>query len=454
MKKSVFFALAALSLAACTKDAATAVSQLTRPTHTVTISAGIDQGSKTAYDEQGKFSWSAGDVIGVVYLDPEENIVTIPFSTTDSGPVADFTGEVPDGYGLPKMATYPFNTPTDGYACNDFAWNEKNFRLWGSIKPDMQDPLSMMPLTGVMDDDGFFIFRSAAGAVKFTVVNMPMETYFTYLETPAESGAYLNGWFALDESGVIKMENASEGYLERYNWNVPTEANKTMDVYFFLPVGTLPAGTKFEICDNSWGAIHSFVFQKDVEVVRNAVTEIAPITIESIVYEKGAEIPLKENMIYASDVCSHDGQGVIGLIDNDPATYWHSNWYYAVQANDPLYGVWFDFTIALPIDSFQFKYQVRDSNANSKPTKIVYGVSEDGVTWKQAGEVANDQMSAAAAGEWVELPAVSLDGSYRFIRLGIADSNDTGNGSLTGNLSFEGGKKCVNMAELKLFLPE
>lgn len=608
MKKSLLFALAALTLAACAKQAAPAPQAALPGTHTVTITAGFDESTKTAYDSEGKFSWKAGDVIGVVCVDAEGNVIPVPFTTSESGPVADFTGELPDGYDLMYMATYPFNTPVDGYANNNFAWDEKNFRLWGSIKPDMQDPLSCVPLGGIMEDDGFFTFSTATGIVKFTVVNMPKDTYYTYLETPADSQAYLNGWFTLGPDCSVMMKNATDGYHERYNWNVPTDVNQTMDIYFFLPVGTLPAGTKFEICDENWAAMHSFVFQKDVEVVRNAITEIAPIelepvtvygledllgeyemtdyssgpysgnatpgdivleasddeslgnvimttfagvpgkvygtfdgvnlvfakgqifganpyedaaekpyvaldfykgevvdptfeivskgiiravgadaiglrsctqedwqefgggwpwalcfgnltaqwkgTVEPAVYTKGEEIPLKMNMIYACNSINWDGSGVGGLLDGDPATYWHSDYYYEITNNDPVYGLYFDFTLEADIDAFRFEYQVRQGNAGAKPTRIVYGVSADGESWAVVGEAATAEMSDAAAGDWVQLPAVSLDGPYRHIRLGITDSASTDEGTLTGDLNWAGYKKCVNMAELKLFWAE
>ena len=171
-------------------------------------------------------------------------------------------------------------------------------------------------------------------------------------------------------------------------------------------------------------------------------------------YSKGEEIPLRQNMIYACNSITWDGQGVAGLIDGDPSTFWHSDYYYAIANNDTQYGIYFDITLDSEIDAFRFKYQVRANNANSKPTSIVYGVSSDGATWTYAGEDATEEMAAAAAGDWVELSSISLKDPCKYIRFGIADSSDTGTGSLTGDLNWEGYKKCVNMAELKLFWPE
>ena len=63
-------------------------------------------------------------------------------------------------------------------------------------------------------------------------------------------------------------------------------------------------------------------------------------------------------------------------------------------------------------------------------------------------------MVNAGKADWVTLNVVKLDGSYKYIRFGISDSSDGNEGSLTGDLSFSGSKKCVNMAELKLFWAE
>ena len=186
----------------------------------------------------------------------------------------------------------------------------------------------------------------------------------------------------------------------------------------------------------------------------NAITAQWKSLIQPDTYTKGQEIPLRQSMIYASNSISWDGQGVAGLVDDNPDTYWHSDYYYAVTGNDSVYGIYFDITLEQEIDAFQFRYQVRSGNAGARPTHVVYGVSSDGVSWTQAGEAANDDMSGAAAGAWVTLPAVTPGGTFKYVRFGITDSASTDDGSLTGDLNFEGYKKCTNLAELKLIWAE
>ena len=285
MKKTVLI-LAALALVGCAKEVSrveTAEAPALPASRTVTITAGFDQTTKTAYDDQGKFSWVAGDKIGVLVSNGQET-KQVTFVADASGATTTFTGQLESGYQLTDLASYPFTGEYDGYACNDLAWDPEvgGWRIWGSIKPSATDPLSCTPLIGKrVDDTQNYNFSTAVGIVKFTVKNVPMETVCAYFEVPGDMDSYnLNGWFDISQTGYLSMTHAVDPWQDRYNWNVPTEMNSTMDYYFFLPVGTLPEGTVFELLDGSWGTICSFQFKKEVAVVRNAVTNIAPIVLD------------------------------------------------------------------------------------------------------------------------------------------------------------------------------
>ena len=162
-------------------------------------------------------------------------------------------------------------------------------------------------------------------------------------------------------------------------------------------------------------------------------------------YAKGNEVILRTDMITPSNVCSHEGS-LNGIIDDDPSTYWHSDWYQAVTNNDPTYGIYFDIELDELIDAVQFKYQVRD-NRNARPLKVVLGVSDDGATWTQLGIEETTVMDNAQGGDWVELSKYDLGGNYKYFRFGIAKS---GSGDLTGDLN-KTYPEHTNLAELKLF---
>lgn len=458
MKKLLYFAAALLTFAACEKEVEAPVEKATPATYKVTIKAGFADETKTAYDAAGKFSWVAGDKIGVM-VQKEGELKQVTFTAKSAGAVTEFEGEVEEGWTVAEYASYPFTGVTEGYARNDFAWDKSNgeeygWRLWGSIKPDLENPLASTPLIAKKDAEGYYSFKTATGILKFTVKNVPLETYYAYLAVPSETKEQynLNGWYSLNDEGLPTMATAIEPWEDRYNWNAPTDYNQTMDYYFFVPEGTLPVGTKFELCNSSWAAIKSFEVKTAVEVVRNRVTNVAPVEIEA--YSPALEenqVWIKSKNIKAADVCSHDGGGINALVDFDYSTYWHSNWYYAVTGNDSVYGIFFDITLEEALKDFRFEYVVRDANANARPTAIVLGVSNDGETWTKVAELATDEMMNATAGARVALPDVHADAAYKYLRFGITDSANTDEGSLTGNLNFDGYKKCVNLAELLLF---
>ncbi len=279
MKKLLISTLAfsALFAVSCQKEAETPVLP---GTHTVTIIASFSEDTKTFYEGGTSFNWKAGDKIGVVAQSSQGSKV-FSFSTTDNGATAKFTGEVEDGYELSGVATYPYTQAYDGYACNDFVYDPEkdSYRLWGSIKPDTENPLSSIPMMGLVGNSGAYNFKTATGMVKFTFENLPAETAYLYLEIPSSADGYLNGWFSMGSNGEITMANAVEGWKDRYNWNVPSVAGETVEYYFPIPVGTIPAGLKVEVCNASWSAIYTYTTTKDIEVPRNKIVNIAPIRI-------------------------------------------------------------------------------------------------------------------------------------------------------------------------------
>ena len=309
MKKIVFSTIALLAVFACTREIEAPVqTQADVKTHTVVITAGFDALTKTAYDAQGKFAWVAGDKIGVITSkevdgEVEEKVVT--FTTQDAGPVATFTGEVEEGFEVGHYATYPYTQETEGYACNDFVYDpaKKGFRLWGSIKPSLEDPLSNVPLLATKDAEGTFQFSTATGIVKFTVSNLPASTAFAFFKMPDKADGNLNGWYFPSDDGTIEMSNALEnlGYKDKYNWNVPAEEGATLDYYFFIPQGTIPAGTVFALRDEGWNNIKTYTFLKDVQVVRNEITNIAPLKYSQGVWTSLGKAKFIDTFVWAEN---------------------------------------------------------------------------------------------------------------------------------------------------------
>ena len=353
MKKTIYLIAVAAAFVACVKEKDMTLSG-GPAMQTITLRAGFDPELKTAYDAQGKFSWMEGDRIGVVVVkDGVKSVVA--FTTTESGPVVDFTGSVEEGFEVEGTATYPFTETTDGYARNDFAWNVENesagYRLWGSIKPSLDNPLGSTPLFGRRDNDGIFQFRTAVGIVKFTVKNVPMETVAAYLEVPSESSANLNGWYNIDEDNCVKMTLGAAPYKDRYNWNAPTEANSTIDYYFFLPVGTLPVGSKFELINSSWAAIASFPLKKEIEVVRNTLVNVAPIEIEPVTIYSLQDVLGTYQMTASTGPYSENGTvGDVVIAESDDSSKGNVMMTMFAGIEGKLYGTFNGINITFPKD--------------------------------------------------------------------------------------------------------
>lgn len=466
MKKLLYFAAAVLALAACQKEVNVNVDEPVN-TRTVTITAGFDNETKTAYDAQGKFSWVAGDKIGVM-VQKDAELKQVTFTAKSTGAVSQFEGEVEEGWEVAELASYPFTGVTDGYACNDFAWCETNtagtfgWRLWGSIKPDLEKPLESVPLIGKKNADGTFAFKTATGIVKFTVKNVPFETAYGYLEVPdATKTQYnLNGWYALGEDGYPTMASAIEPWENRYNWNVPTDYNQEIDYYFFIPEGKLPVGTKFELCNSSWAAIKSFVTAQEVDVVRNVVVSVAPVEVEAYtpnleenqIWIKPWNIKVNNDAIYTSNGNPYEGGGIPAMVDGKTDTYWHSAWYAGGEAfadptvHDDKYGITVDITLEEAIQDFKLSYYVRHNNNNGEPREIIFAGSNDGTTWTDIQTVADETLMKVAAGTRVDLPEMHAAEPVKYLRLGITKA---GNGETPSDLTTGSGSTAL--AEILLF---
>jgi Leucine-rich repeat (LRR) protein len=278
MKKIAYISLAALALLACQREVD--FQEEVIPTYTVTIQAGFQDETKTAYSDQGAFSWAAGDKIGVLVTNGTETR-QVAFSTTDAKPVATFTGEVPEGFTVADYASYPFTGIKDGEVCNDLVYDaaKQGWTLSGSIRPDAEKPLAGIPLVGTKDVNGFFQFKTAVGIVKFTVENVPSATVFAELK--AAEPATLSGIYAVNNGAALAMDKGVEAVATARNFSAPAEKNTTMDFYFFVPAGNLPVGTEFTLRSSAEGEALAFrAFRQPVDVAANRIVNIAPIALE------------------------------------------------------------------------------------------------------------------------------------------------------------------------------
>ena len=272
MKKTIFFALATLALMACQREV-NDPQESTASKHLVTITARLDAETRTTYDDNGKFYWYKGDHIQVLIIDPTGAKTTMTLSADESGTEVQFSG----------WTTNPETTILDEAAYGlDFPWDKKAWVIPESVTVNPERPLSSLPLFGAKDVSGLFQFKSATGVLKFTVENVPAETWYVSLETLGEDAPALCGTLeTAPANGVVTMEALAGGGKKLTSIGTPTGPNTTKEYYFFVPEGTLPAEkTQFSVVDGWGNVIKSFVFKKDVEVKANRITNIAPVHFE------------------------------------------------------------------------------------------------------------------------------------------------------------------------------
>ena len=271
MKKIACFALAALALMSCQREVVDP-QESSVPTYTVTITASL-AGTRTAYDDAGKFAWVAGDQINVL-ITKGDTRKQVAFTTTEAGPEVQFTGQVDEGFEVADEAAYALN----------FDAAKKAWILPESVTVNPDSPLSSLPLFGAKDAAGLFQFKTATGILTFTVENVPVETACVSLETVDDGAPALCGELtAAPADGVVTMAALPDGGKKLVSVGAPTEPNTTMAYWFFVPAGTLPGDkTVFSVVDGSDHVIKSFEFKKDVEVAANRITNVAPVHFDAV----------------------------------------------------------------------------------------------------------------------------------------------------------------------------
>ena len=246
-----------LALASCTRE------KETTPANgfvKMRFTAVVDE-TRTAYENDKTASWVAGDAISVYVTNGTDGQV-VTFTADEE---LTFEGNVPAGYetivagAYPADAAHTFNA--DGVSALHLP---ASYTL-----VEGADPASVLPLAGTFAD-GVMTFRHPAGALKFTIDNVPA-TAVRFRFTAA--GEKLNGSFAMDP--VLA--------------NTEVEAEKSVDIsfpaaagsrsfYVPMPAGNLTAGAAIALYD----AENNLLFQKSVPqaltVNKNVIKRIAAVS--------------------------------------------------------------------------------------------------------------------------------------------------------------------------------
>lgn len=97
------------------------------------------------------------------------------------------------------------------------------------------------------------------------------------------------------------------------------------------------------------------------------------------------KLAITAEMLSSNSVHPSDGGGLAALVDNDPESYYHSN--YNTPTDGKGYGIYIDVHLKTPVQSVMFEYIGRNTNWNPPaPKKIYLYVSNDGTSWTKIAE--------------------------------------------------------------------
>lgn len=171
----------------------------------VTITASVDEMTKTTYSETGAFSWTKGDKVSVLGDDK----VFYTLTAQESGATVEFSGEVPAGVELTGKAFYPAD---DLHACIEGAeWDSYEFNI-----PEYKDLTATfsadLPMGSYTAGDGMYSFKHMTGAALLTFSNL--EDYAAIEITIANEALKLSGIFepyTLEGLWTYGSKSAPEG---------------------------------------------------------------------------------------------------------------------------------------------------------------------------------------------------------------------------------------------------
>ena len=156
-------------------------------------------------------------------------------------------------------------------------------------------------------------------------------------------------------------------------------------------------------------------------------------------------VPLSESML--TPIATEPSEGSIAaLVDNDPATYWHSPWSVA-GTYDSTYGIYIDIDLGAGngVKDFDLVFCLRNS-LNDHPDHVKVYASQDGADWGSAVGELSGIYAAFGKAAWVTPIACSAASSSRYIRISILKS--TGSNGNVSDLTVSG---CTHMSEILLW---
>ena len=305
MKKSIYI-IAAMAMAlytvSCMKENAVEEKNdepsVVVPGLPGTITAHISDGTKTAYDSDGKFSWVNSDQIRLLVCEDlttysRQGIYTYYIKTlssdnktavfTSTSSAGDLTAFVDGTWKSTGIAIYPTSALKRFETPESHSYGTPWFTL---AREDVSGLASDILLTGqALDDNSNFKFSTAMAVLKVTVNNIPASTAKLKLCTSDKSNYPIDGDFALAKGtdGIVTTSFLSTWVSSFKGYQAVDLSSEgdiaSRDFYFNIPANTYPAGTlSIRLEDADGGKIMVRKINKELTLERNdclAIPELA-----------------------------------------------------------------------------------------------------------------------------------------------------------------------------------
>ena len=221
MKRNFFIIMmmAAAVIASCTKQAFNEeqpVVDSESATYTYTVSANT-VATKSDYDADGKFSWTAGDAISVLFHNGENNkFFTLTLTEGAGTNTASFSGEIEAGYTIGASD----GNETDKKIWALFPASENHTYAEGSNPNFYVQPFvdftethfsANIPMYALNTEDGAFSFAYLASTYKFIVNGIADGVSKVKFQIYNQKTRGLSGSWPIDDGKYINYEYASPG---------------------------------------------------------------------------------------------------------------------------------------------------------------------------------------------------------------------------------------------------
>ena len=157
-------AVAALFAVSCVKENPVEDAPVQGAMKEVTITASIDEATKTSYDAEGVFSWTKGDKVSVLASDN----LFYTFTAKTSGASTELVGQIPEGATLGRFAYFP---ASDNHTYDSSTW----YSYYSIDEYKDLDGISSaeIPMYALKGENNTYAFKHLTGAAKLTFTNIP-----------------------------------------------------------------------------------------------------------------------------------------------------------------------------------------------------------------------------------------------------------------------------------------